>query len=175
MPGVLHLAFLRSPYAHARITGFDVTEATRAPGVVRVLSGAEISALVPSLPVLWPCGDPKTRTRPLVAAEVVRYVGEPVAAVMATSRYLAEDALDLIEVEYEPLPAVASVEQASSPERRCCSPSGARTLSARSRWARLLPWRAPWWYASGLRCRGWPARRWKCAARWRSTTPHRAR
>jgi aerobic carbon-monoxide dehydrogenase large subunit len=112
VPGALHLAFLRSPYAHARIVNFEAGEAARAPGVVRVLSGAELSALVPSLPVLWPCGDPKTRTRPLAAADVVRYVGEPVAVVAATSRYAAEDALELIEIEYDPLPVAASVEGA---------------------------------------------------------------
>ena len=112
LPGLLHAAFLRSPYPHARITAIHTAEAEALSGVVKVLTGPDVCALVPSLPVLWPCGEPKTRTRPAMASEVVRYVGEPVAAVVASSRYLAEDALDLIEIEYEPLEAVSSIEQA---------------------------------------------------------------
>ncbi|HEX6511735.1 MAG TPA: xanthine dehydrogenase family protein molybdopterin-binding subunit [Chloroflexota bacterium] len=112
LPRALHLAFLRSPHPHARITRLDVSHACQATGVAKILTGAEIAHLAPPLPVLWPCGDPKTRTRPLAAAEVVRYVGEPLAVVAAASRYAAEDALDAIEVEYEPLPVIATVDQA---------------------------------------------------------------
>jgi aerobic carbon-monoxide dehydrogenase large subunit len=115
LPGALQLAFLRSPHAHARILSCDVAAAAAASGVVRVLTGRELCELVPSLPVLWPCGAPRIRTRPLAAGDVARYVGEPLAAVVATSRYAAEDAVDLIEIDYEPLEAAASVAQALAP------------------------------------------------------------
>jgi 2-furoyl-CoA dehydrogenase large subunit len=101
-PGTLHAAILRSSHAHAHIRAIDTKTAAAAPGVAAVITGAELSALAaPLVPVLrvplegWP-----------IAVERVRYVGEPVAVVIAANRYLAEDALDLIEVDYDPLPAV---------------------------------------------------------------------
>jgi len=115
LPGALHMTVLRSPYPHARITRLDTSAAASMPGVATILSGTQISQLVPSLPVLWPAGDPKVRTRPLAATDVVRYVGEPVALVVAASRYLAEDAAEAVEINYEPLPVVDSVEQALAP------------------------------------------------------------
>ena len=116
VPGCLHAAMLRSPHAHARIRSIDVSAARRAPGVVGVVVAADlgatrgpipINAPHPGLPV--PC-----RIMPL-AAERVRFVGEPVAAVVADDVYRANDALDLIRVEYEPLPAVVDVEAALAP------------------------------------------------------------
>ncbi|MFL5067981.1 MAG: xanthine dehydrogenase family protein molybdopterin-binding subunit [Xanthobacteraceae bacterium] len=101
-PGTLHAAILRSPHAHAHIRVLDVDAARRAPGVAAVVTGAEVTALATSLAVgvrapiqCWP-----------IAVDRVRYMGEPVAVVVAQDRYLAEDALDLIDVEYEALPAV---------------------------------------------------------------------
>ncbi len=101
-PGTLHAAILRSPHAHARITHINADAARGAPGVVAVVTGSEVTELSASLAVgvrspieCWP-----------IAVGRVRYVGEPVAVVVAADRYLAEDALDLIEVDYEPLPAV---------------------------------------------------------------------
>jgi 2-furoyl-CoA dehydrogenase large subunit len=101
-PGTLHAAILRSPHAHAKIRTTDVKAASRAPGVAAVITGADVTALSASLvagvkaPIeCWP-----------IAVERVRYAGEPVAVVLAANRYLAEDALEFIEVEYEPLPAV---------------------------------------------------------------------
>ncbi|MFL5083198.1 MAG: xanthine dehydrogenase family protein molybdopterin-binding subunit [Xanthobacteraceae bacterium] len=101
-PGTLHAAILRSPHAHAHIRSLDVDAARRAPGVAAVVTGAEVTALATSLAVgvrapiqCWP-----------IAVDRVRYMGEPVAVVVAQDRYLAEDALDLIDVEYEALPAV---------------------------------------------------------------------
>ncbi|MFL5030875.1 MAG: xanthine dehydrogenase family protein molybdopterin-binding subunit [Xanthobacteraceae bacterium] len=101
-PGTLHAAILRSPHAHAHIRALDVDAARRAPGVAAVVTGAEVTALATSLAVgvrapiqCWP-----------IAVDRVRYMGEPVAVVVAQDRYLAEDALDLIDVEYEALPAV---------------------------------------------------------------------
>jgi carbon-monoxide dehydrogenase large subunit len=112
----LHLAIARSPHAHARIRSIDTAAAARAPGVVAVVTardlgraGAPIAVFNehPGLP--RPCG-----IAPL-AVERVRFVGEPVAAVVATDRYLAHDALDLITVDYEPLAAVSDVEAALAP------------------------------------------------------------
>jgi 2-furoyl-CoA dehydrogenase large subunit len=101
-PGTLHAAILRSPHAHAAITATDTSRAAALPGVATVVTGADIKRLTSSLVVgipapieCWP-----------IATDRVRYVGEPVAIAVATDRYLAEDALDLIDVRYEPLRAV---------------------------------------------------------------------
>lgn len=101
-PGTLHAAILRSPHAHARITAIRAEAARQAEGIAAVLTGRDVTAHSASLVVgvkapieCWP-----------IAIDRVRYVGEPVAIAIADSRYLAEDALDLIEVDYEPLPAV---------------------------------------------------------------------
>jgi len=101
-PGTLHAAILRSPHAHADIVSIETSAAKRAQGVVAVLDGDDVKALTSSLVVgvkapveCWP-----------IAVGRVRYVGEPVAVVVATDRYLAEDAVDLIEVQYRTRPAV---------------------------------------------------------------------
>jgi len=101
-PGTLHAAILRSPHAHADIVSIETSAAKRAQGVVAVLDGDDVKALTSSLVVgvkapveCWP-----------IAVGRVRYVGEPVAVVVATDRYLAEDAVDLIEVQYRARPAV---------------------------------------------------------------------
>lgn len=101
-PGTLHAAILRSPHAHADIISIAVAAAQNAPGVVAVLTGNDVKALTTSLVVgvkapveCWP-----------IAVGRVRYVGEPVAVVVAKDRYVAEDAVDLIEVEYRARPAV---------------------------------------------------------------------
>src|SRR5262245_28480198 len=102
--GTLHAAFLRSPHAHARLRRIDVAAAAKAPGVVGVFVADDLGragepmpiyAPHPALPV--PC-----KIRPL-AADVVRFVGEPVVAVIADDVYRANDALELIAVDYEPL------------------------------------------------------------------------
>ena len=101
-PGTLHAAILRSPHAHAKIHAIVAEAARQAPGTAAIITGAEVAALSASLAVgvkapieCWP-----------IAVDRVRYVGEPVAVVVASDRYLAEDALELIEVEYEPLTAI---------------------------------------------------------------------
>jgi 2-furoyl-CoA dehydrogenase large subunit len=110
-PGTLHAAILRSPHAHARIAAIRAEAARALPGVAAVLTGAEVTKLSASLVVgvkapieCWP-----------IATDRVRYVGEPVAVVVASSRYVAEDALDLIEVDYEPLAAVVDPVSALDP------------------------------------------------------------
>jgi carbon-monoxide dehydrogenase large subunit len=110
---VLHAAVLRSPHAHARIVRIDAARARALPGVALVLTAADLGDWNQPTPLLIPHPDlrhPRT-PRPL-AADEVRYVGEPVALVVAGSRYAAEDALALIDVTWEPLPAVASLDAA---------------------------------------------------------------
>ncbi|SEG99593.1 carbon-monoxide dehydrogenase large subunit [Nonomuraea solani] len=112
-PGTLHVMFLRSPMAHARITGIDVSGARGLPGVVAAFSGQDFAAEQGSLPCAWPVTDDIViPEHPPMAVSEVRYVGEAVACVVATDRYRAADALEAIEVDYEPLPAVLDMTQA---------------------------------------------------------------
>jgi len=106
-PGMLHCAILRSPHAHARILSIDTKAAEALPGVFAVVTGEDAkrwSNPTPTVPEGWGTY--------CLAADKARFVGEPVAAVAAVSRYVAEDALELIQVEYEPLPAVADAHAA---------------------------------------------------------------
>ena len=105
LPGLTYAAFLRSPYAHARLTRVDVSAATRAPGVVAVYTGADIKDRVTPVPCAWnpPNCNLKVPPHPLLAYDKVRYVGDGVAMVVATNRAAARDAIDLIEADYEPL------------------------------------------------------------------------
>jgi carbon-monoxide dehydrogenase large subunit len=116
LPGGAHAAVLRSPHAHARIGRIDTRRALSAPGVLAVYTHADLGRLNGPLPKLIP--HPALvhhKTQYALAVEKVRYVGEPVAFVVAESRHAAEDAADLIDVEYEPLPAVARLEDAIAP------------------------------------------------------------
>ncbi|MFI5796626.1 xanthine dehydrogenase family protein molybdopterin-binding subunit [Streptomyces sp. NPDC051677] len=110
-PGLLHAAILRSPVPHARIVSIDATEALKLPGVVAVLTGEDCKAS------MNPCMNfgPASIAQYPLAADKVRYVGEAVAAVVAESRYIAEDAVELIEVEYEDLPPVTDPMAAMEP------------------------------------------------------------
>jgi carbon-monoxide dehydrogenase large subunit len=117
LPRMVHAAFVRSPHAHARITRVDVSRATAAPGVVAVLTAADATRLCrPWRGILTDYVGMKTAPQHALALDKVRYVGEPVAAIAATDRYLAEDACDLVEVEYEALPAVVDPEAAMRPD-----------------------------------------------------------
>lgn len=111
LPGTLSLAFVRSPYPHARIARIDATAAAAAPGVVGVFTGRDIPAIFP-IPLLPIVPNPRVPPYEPLAIEVVRHVGTPVAAVVAESRAAAVDAAQLVEVDYEPLPAVADAEAA---------------------------------------------------------------
>jgi len=110
-PGCAHVALLRSPHAHARIARLDVEAARRAPGVLQVVTGRDTAHLAP-MPVNRMMPDMKVPPHPILADGVVTSTGIPVAAVVAESVYAAHDALDLIEVEYEPLPALPEPEGA---------------------------------------------------------------
>lgn len=99
--GMLHAVTLRSPYPHARILGIDATAARALPGVHAVITGAEATEIVDPLPDSGP--QPDKHVFRVLAVDKVRYVGEGVAIVVAETRYIAEDARDLIAVDYEPL------------------------------------------------------------------------
>jgi CO/xanthine dehydrogenase Mo-binding subunit len=105
---MLHAAVLRSPHAHARIASIDVSAAAALPGVVAVLTGEDIAKTTGPLPCF---ANPPVEQR-CVAVGRVRHVGEPVAVAVAESRYIAEDAVDLIRVDYAELPAVVDPEAA---------------------------------------------------------------
>lgn len=120
LPGLLHAAFLRSNYAHARLLSIDVTAAQAMPGVVAVYTADDLGDYWKPGPLLVqppPVADLvfNERTQVPLAKDKVRHVGEPIAVVVAESRYLAEDAAERIAVEYEPLPAVVDLEQALKP------------------------------------------------------------
>ena len=113
LPGLLHVAFLRSPQAHARISSVDLSAAKDAAGVIAVYSGADFAAEQGSLPCAWPVTpDIVIPEHPSMAVDTVRYGGEIVAAVVARDQYAAADALDLIDVTYEPLEPVLDMEAA---------------------------------------------------------------
>ncbi len=113
LPGMVHIAFVRSPMAHARITRVDVSAARSAPGVIAAFSGADFAAEQGSLPCAWPVTpDIVMPAHPPMATDEVRYVGEIVACVVARDRYAAADAFQLVDVDYEPLPAVLDMEAA---------------------------------------------------------------
>ncbi|GAA3136341.1 molybdopterin-dependent oxidoreductase [Planomonospora alba] len=113
LPGMLHVAFLRSPLAHARITRVDVSAARSLPGVVAAFAGRDFDGEQGSLPCAWPVSeDVVIPDHPPMAVDRVRYVGEAVACVVATDRYRAADALEAVEVDYEPLEAVLDMTEA---------------------------------------------------------------
>ncbi|HUP76845.1 MAG TPA: xanthine dehydrogenase family protein molybdopterin-binding subunit [Acidimicrobiales bacterium] len=115
LPRMVHASFLHSPHAHARIRGVDVEAARRAPGVVAVLTGTDLAALArPLAPVHG--GGVRAAAHPALCFDKVRFVGDLVALVIAETRAQGEDALELIEVDYEVLTAVATIDDALSPD-----------------------------------------------------------
>ena len=113
--GMLHLVFVRSPYAHANILAVDVSEAEKVPGVVCTLTGEEITKLIDPFFEIGPAPSNRILDYPM-AVDRARYQGEPVAAVIAETPAIAEDAAELVRVEYEPLPAVIDGEIAATDE-----------------------------------------------------------
>ncbi len=116
LPGMLYGAILRSPHAHARIKSVNVEAAEKLPGVIAVLTGERAAQMCEPLPAVIALPGMRLNKSHAIAADKVRWVGEAVAAVAAQSRYIAEDALELIEVEYESLPAIVTIEQALAPD-----------------------------------------------------------
>jgi 2-furoyl-CoA dehydrogenase large subunit len=154
VPNARHAAVLRSPFAHARITRLDATAALELPGVDGVLTGADVVEL--SGP--FPAGIDSPLPQYAAAHDVARYVGEPVAVAVARDRYLAEDALELVQVEYEPLGPVLDLEDAAETDAcvsdrsfRYGDPDGALAgadLVVRRRY------RSPRWSCTPVECYG---------------------
>jgi carbon-monoxide dehydrogenase large subunit len=116
LPGMAHLAILRSPYAHANINGIDTSAAKSMPGVLAVFTGADIP--YNPLPMAWPAGGSaglqnNVNTPRVLTADGVKWTGEGVAAVVAETPEQAVDALEVIQVDYDPLPAVVDAEKAT--------------------------------------------------------------
>lgn len=116
VPHMLHVAFVRSPYGHARINGIDASAASDAPGVVRIVTGAEVAAICkPMIAVAEHRPGHKSAPQNVLAVDHACYQGEPVAAVVAATRAEAEDAVDLVMVDWEELPAVMDMMDALAP------------------------------------------------------------
>jgi len=130
LPGMHHACVLRSPHAAARIKRIDTAAARKHPGVVAVFTGEDVKHIGPV-----PCGaslpDLRVPHHHVLAQDRVYFVGHPVAVVVARDRYIAADALDLIEVDYEPLPAVADPEKAIAPGAPAVHPEWPDNLAFR--------------------------------------------
>ncbi len=113
LPDILHVAFVRSLYAHARISSVDASEALKAPGVVAVFTGKDVAEKIGPVPCASALPDLKVPDYRVLATDKALFVGHPIAAVVAADKYAARDAVDLISVEYEELPAVVDVEAAA--------------------------------------------------------------
>jgi len=115
LPGMLHLAMVRSPFAHARITNVETTESKAAPSVVAVLTGADVKDEQGGLPNAWAITtDQKTPNHPSVAVDTVKFAGEIVAVVVARTAAAARDAAELVDVDYEELPAALDLRDAAA-------------------------------------------------------------
>src|ERR1700753_37306 len=111
LPGMLHGAVLRSPYAHAKIISIDTSEALAYPGVAAVITAKDLETLgLAWMPTI------SYDTQAVLAGDKVRFQGQEVACVIATDEYSARDALGLIDVDYEPLPAVVDARKALDPD-----------------------------------------------------------
>lgn len=119
LPGMLHAAMLRSPHAHALVKRIDYARALEIPGVYGIITGADVAqAIEPEKGSSYPRGG----SWYFIATDRARFAGEIVAVVAAENRYIAEDALDAIEVEYEPLPPVTDPERATDPDQPVLHP-----------------------------------------------------
>src|SRR5213595_814674 len=116
--GMLHMAVLCSPYGHARINSINADAARKHPGVVAVYTAEDLKGAVGNIAIAAPLGKiaEGMGNRGALAEGKVRFYGDPVAVVIAEDRYAARDARDLIEVDYEPLPAAIDVEKAMQPD-----------------------------------------------------------
>ena len=116
IPGALHACFVRSPHAHARIVRIDTAPARAMAGVAAVLTGADLAQWTTALRIAPPIEGLHAVKMSTLPVDKVRFHGDPVACVVAANRYLAEDAAERVEVEYEPLPAIADMWQALAPD-----------------------------------------------------------
>ena len=113
LPDTLHVAFVRSVYPHAHIKSIDTSEALKSPGVVAVYTGKDVAKVGP-VPCASALPDLKVPDYRVLAQDKVFFVGHPIAAVVATDAYTARDAVDLVTVDYDDLPAVVDVEAAAN-------------------------------------------------------------
>ena len=116
LAGMTYCSILRSPYAHARIRSIQLDAARELPGVIAVVDGQEVKDRCGTIPCAGALEGLKVPAKFVLAVDRAVYVGDPVAAVVAQDRYTAEDALDLIEVDYEPLPVVVDPDKAAQPD-----------------------------------------------------------
>ncbi|WP_028265833.1 xanthine dehydrogenase family protein molybdopterin-binding subunit [Arthrobacter sp. MA-N2] len=117
LPGMLHLAMVRSPFAHAKIISIDASGAKSSPGVVAVLTGTDVAELQGSLPNAWPITpEQKAPAHPAIAVDTVAFAGEVVACIVARTAAAARDAVELVDVSYEELPVVLDLEEALKDE-----------------------------------------------------------
>src|SRR3989304_444588 len=114
-PGTLHAVVLRSPHSHARLTHVDVSDALKQPGVLAVLTGKDVAGKVRPKPLMISPPGLRYPLHPPLAQDEVRFVGDPVALVLAVEKYQCRDAADLIRVDYEPLDVVTDPEAALLP------------------------------------------------------------
>ena len=141
-PGLLHAAFVRSDMARARIVSVDVTEARALPGVVAVLTAADLNPGAGSLqPTLLLHDAANAPLRPLAGTDV-RFVGDPVAIVVAENRYVAEDACDLVRLELDPLPAVVDFETAAGDTENLVHPEKGTNVAQESAFPLDAAWEA---------------------------------
>jgi CO/xanthine dehydrogenase Mo-binding subunit len=125
LPFMVEAMILRSPQAHARFASIDAAEAQAAEGVIAVVSAADLPPGLPPIPCRIPThGDLQPYLQHVLARDVVRYVGEPVAVIVAETRALAEDAAELVRIVWEPLPPVPDTEAALQPEASTIHPAG---------------------------------------------------
>src|SRR5262245_16862337 len=125
-PNEAYCAYVRSPYAHAAIESIDVSDAAEVPGVLRIFTADDLAALNPTPPPRPNL--PEAMNRPFLASDRVRFVGEPVVAVVAETQSAAIDAAELVLVEYEPLPAVIDVERSATDEELIFPDAGTNTV-----------------------------------------------
>ena len=121
LPGMLHMTVVRSPVAHAKITRVDVEAARQSPGVVAVFTGRDFADEQGSIPCAWPVTTEMVNPgHPSLAVDEVNHVGEAVALVVARSRAAAQDAVELVDVDYDVLPVVLDMEEATAQEAALC-------------------------------------------------------
>jgi len=130
LPGVVHMAVLRSPHAHARVHSVEVAAALTVPGVLDAFSAADLGPDPAAIPVLFPAETSKATHQYPLARDTVRYVGEGVAVVIAESRAIAEDACELVDVDYEVLPAVVDAVAAIAPGATALHPDAPDNVGA---------------------------------------------
>jgi carbon-monoxide dehydrogenase large subunit len=127
LPGACHVHFVRSAVAHARIAAVDVSGALQAPGVIAAFTGADLDLddAAPGMPMIN-----QQMSQPLLARDVVRYVGEPVAVVVTEGRYQGEDAADRVDVDYDPLPVVVDMAESDTPAAALLFPEAGSNVAA---------------------------------------------